>query len=364
VEIHIKSGDWIKHKHQQDANYDNVILHVVLEEDQTILDKQGRRIPCLELKKRISARELKKYRLLKTNQSPLPCNEHITSVPAVYVTSAIEKALSLRLEGKAQRFRQFLENTAHNWEYSFIIQLFRNFGASVNKDSFEILARSIPPGILLKEKHDLQKLEALIFGQSGFLDQDFNDEYPRKLQHIYAFQQAKYSIQPMQSTNWKFMRMRPMNFPTVRIAQLAFLIHNKPSFIDALKNMLKVSEYIDFFESEVSDYWLDHYNFDKKSAREPKKLSSSFRSLILINTVVPLFFSLGIEQNFDTYKSKALSILSDLPSEKNKVIKSWNTYGIKALSAYDSQGLLELSTSFCLSKQCLKCPVGHYLMKN
>jgi hypothetical protein len=235
LEIHVLSSDWIKHKHQFDPAYRNVILHVVLEEDVIIKDIDGNTIPCLELKKRINKNELSKYTLLQNQQSWIPCERIIHSVSDLSKIQAIEKAAISRLEAKSLYIQRLLTFTNFHWEYSFLIMLFRYFGSNVNSDAFESLAKSIAPSLLQKEKSNPLYLEALLFGQAGMLNGNSQDEYYLNLQKRYWFQLSKYSLTPVPGSSFKLMRMRPSAFPTIRISQLSSLIYNTASFFDIIR---------------------------------------------------------------------------------------------------------------------------------
>lgn len=364
IEIHVFSDDWYKHKHQEDTRYDNVILHVVLEENTPVIDRQGRRIPCLEMKNRIPGQELRKYKLFQSQKHPISCFRQLKEVPSIYRTSAVEKGVTQRLLRKAGSFDRILKQHANDWEHSLIIQIFRNFGATVNADAFEHLGKSIPPALIRKARARIIDLEALLFGYAGFLEKEYQDEYPNQLKHLYTFQKLKYKIKPKTFPDWKFMRMRPGNFPTIRLAQLSALLHHRTALVNALKQMENVKEIIEYFALPLSGYWQEHYHFDKASKKPNRGISRPFIHLLIINTLSPFLYTLGVKKNDDKMKAKAFDLLSLVPPENNKFTRQWEKLDFKISSGMESQGLLELYQAFCQPKKCLQCPIGHYLMKN
>jgi len=364
VEMHILSSDWTKHGHSSDTAYENVILHVVFEEDVPILDENGNKISCLELKNKLYSSDLKKYRLLQLNKNWVPCSPHLNSISRISKINAIENAALSRLSYKAQYIKNVLDATNTNWERSFIIILFRYFGANINGDAFEMLAKSIDPHVLEKEKNEEINLEALLFGQAGLLQENQADEYPNRLYFIYQYQKRKYGLRSIPPSTWKFLRMRPVSFPTIRISQLASLLFKNRTLFDKVRDAASVKQLHEFFSCSSSRYWNDHYLFDKKSKTIKKTLSSAFRDKILINVVAPFYFIYAFYKNDDFFKTKAVSLWEDIKFEKNRIIDKWGENGIKAMSALDSQGLIELKKGFCDKKQCLRCPIGYEIMNS
>ena len=363
IEIHIKASDWEKHGHQHDVNYNNVVLHVVMEEDSPVYNEQGIRIPCLELKKRINRNALKKYSLLQKNNFQIPCKDHISTIPEIHISHAVEKALVERHQKKSDRLVQFLNRYNNDWEHSFFILLSRNFGVYVNTEPFEQMALTIPPLTLRKERFSLINLESLLFGQSGFLSEELKDDYSIELFKMYSFLQLKYKLKPIKSQLWKFMRMRPGNFPSIRLAQLAALIHKHDSFISHLKQHTTKKEIFEFLNATTSPYWHSHFTFDNHSEKAIKTISTTFKSLLLINTISIFYFTYGSLKKQDTFKERAIDVLNQLKPEENKFIRQWKSLGIVPKSAYESQGLLGLYQNYCLYKKCLDCPIGRHIMK-
>lgn len=362
IEIHIKASDWIRHKHQNDKAYDNVILHVVLEEDEDIFNREGNKIPCLELKNRIDPKMLSRYRLMNPSNNWVPCSGQLAKVDPLIKFKALEIAAISRLEKKLSVIHNILSKTGNNWELTFRIMLFRYFGVKVNLDAFEKLAWSFPHIILEKEKSNIENIEALLFGLAGMLDREFKDDYPKRLKFKYEFFALKYSLRSMAPTEWKFLRMRPVSFPTIRIALLSSLLFRHQSFFDKIRSLEDLSTFYDLFDTQVSHYWKDHYLFDIESKTIIKKSSKSFKDMLLINVVSPFFLCYGMEKNDISLKEKALSLLEKLPFEKNKITKRWIDFSMPDKSALESQGLLSLKRNYCERKKCLQCPIGVKIM--
>ena len=267
VEMHLKSSEWIAHSHQNDQAYENVILHVVLEEDRKILREDGTPIPCLELKKRIAGRLSRIYQKLLHNEQWIPCQYDFFKVGEMTKTLWLDRLMVERLECKTIVIEKLLKENKNNWEATFYQSLARNFGVKVNADPFERLARTIPLSIVGKHKSSLFQIEALFFGQSGLLHNSFQDEYPQRLQKEFDFLRKKYQLHPIEKTSWKFLRMRPANFPTIRIAQFAQLIFQSVHLFSKILAASNVKEIENMFELRLSNYWQSHYVFDKKSSR-------------------------------------------------------------------------------------------------
>ena len=289
VEIHVYASDWIQHQHQNDNAYNNVILHVVLKEDQKICRPNGTDIPCLELKNRIPAKLVKNYKRLIHDSAYLPCRDLLGKVPQLTKTLWLDRLMVEKLESKTNWINHLLERNKNHWEETFYQILARNFGLKVNAQPFEILAQIMPLGVLSKYKNSLFQIEALLFGQSGLLDKDFKEEYPNKLKTEFQFLRKKYQLQPMKAEAWKFMRMRPANFPTIRIAQWASLIYQSAHLLSKVLAAQNVKEIENMFEVKLSNYWQDHYVFDKISPKKVKTLGKGTIHLLIINTIAPFF---------------------------------------------------------------------------
>jgi len=363
IEMHLKSSQWYEHKHQEDKAYDNVILHVVLEEDKPVLRKNGGRIPCLELKQLVHPDLTGSYRALIENNKKIPCYTQFASVPEHITHLFLSRILIERLEEKTSFILEELTRNEQDWNAVCYKYIGRCFGLSVNTDAFEMLCHSLDWKILSKHKDQLLHVEALLYGQAGMLERDFVDSFPKTLKREYHFLQTKYGLAPIPSQTWKFMRMRPANLPTVRIAQFAFFIFKTEFLFSKILAARNVKELSQIFSLHLDNYWKTHYMFDKESKACRKTLGKSMIQLIIINGVVPLYFAYGISIGEESYKEKALSILEELPPEKNRVLQFWSELNMRPANAVESQALLHLKKHFCDRKQCLRCAVGNHVLK-
>ena len=362
VEIHIKSSDWNKHHHNVDSAYNNVILHVVLENDSDIVLSDGRLLPCLELK--IPDKYIKRYQSLMSSQSWIPCQVDIPKLNNFFVNHWLDRMLLERLERKADEIMQIYHHNGNSWEESFYQLLARYFGMKVNADPFEQLARSVPLKILAKHKNSLLRLEAILFGQAGFLDDSISeDSYYSDLQREYCFLKSKFKLKSIEKRRWKFMRIHPVNFPTVRIAQFANLIHQSQSLFSKIKQVENIDEFYLLLESEASQYWDIHYRFGEKVDFQKKVLGKSTIDVLIINAIVPILFVYGKEIGNLSYVDNALSFLEKMKPEKNSIIKSWIESGIVVKAAYHSQSLLHLKSEYCDKYKCLECELGNRILR-
>lgn len=359
VELHLKTSDWGKHHHQTDKNYNNVILHVVWEDDQ-IDNKKS--IPVIELKSRVSKILLQRYEELMNSSSFIPCEKMIHSVRDIIWKSWKERLLAERLLRKAKIVVTYLQQNNFHWEETFWWLLARNFGMKVNADAFEDMARSFPVNILAKHKSQIHQLEALLFGQAGLLDSRVEEDYPKLLQKEYKFLQSKYKIKPIHIP-LHFLRMRPGNFPTIRLAQLAMLVQGSAYLFSKIKEGSSVKAIRKLFDVTANDYWHYHYRFDETSSFKKKKLGDTMIDNIIINTVCPVLFAYGNYHNENKYKDKALKWLEQTTAETNSITKGFLKLNIENKNAYDSQALIELKNEYCNKKRCLECSVGNYLLK-
>lgn len=364
IEIHVKASDWFIHHHQNDEAYNNIILHVVHENDKTITRKNGEPIPVIEVKKCYNPFLLERYQDFISNMSPISCHRHMKDINHFKLMSWFDSLMIERLNEKTIRFQEKLLNTKTDFGEVFYQKLCRNFGFKTNADAMEQLATSLPWAIVNKHKNDLFQLEALLYGQAGFLSSTFHDSYPKRLTAEYTFLAVKYSLKPMDKKVWKFMRMRPANFPTIRIAQFAGLLYCSPDILNQLLDTEKISHVLSFLKINASPYWNNHYQFDLISEPERiKKLGAASARLITINTIVPFLFIYNQYKNAVDYDKKALDWMEQLPTEKNAIVDAFIQLGIKADNALQSQALLQLKGKYCDLKRCLDCRIGHELLK-
>ncbi len=364
VEIHINASDWLKHHHTKDKAYANIILHVVYNNDIALTGYQSHSFHTLELKNILAPSLLQKYDSIKNSHDWIPCERSIHRVPNLIKQNWINRLLVERLEEKASLIQQKLQLNTMNWEACLYEMLAKNFGFNVNAVPFEMLSKALPFFVLQRHKNSLLQLEALVFGTAGMLQQNFHDNYLQALQNEYLFLQKKHKLIPMEKHLWKFLRLRPANFPSIRLAQFAAILHqtehlfSKILHIDDLKYLRKL------LNVEVSTYWKNHFVPDKSSKKSVKKLGKSAFESIVINTIVPLLFVYGKKMGQELYVDRALKFLELIKPENNSKIGPFKSLGFVLHSAYESQGLLQLKNNYCTHKRCLQCAIGNNLLKN
>ena len=360
VEIHLLSSDWQKHDHHHNKAYDNVILHVVDKADTVVTRMDGTIIPQLELK--FPASIYHQYHTLLANSQWVSCASLVGSIPSIFIHSWKNALLSERLEQKLNAINQLLDESNNHWEDAFYKTLARNFGFGTNSQAFEMLAKSLPLTALAKHKDDIVAIEAMLFGQAGLLHSTEEDEYMNRLKKEYAFYQSKFSLVPIDGSQWKLLRLRPDNFPHLRIAQFASLIHDSSKLFSKIVENPQLDFLALAFQSQPSSYWNTHYHFGASSKPKSKKLGTQSINLLIINTVVPFLFCYSIKKNDESLKERALYLLEQLPAERNAVITNWNALNIASDNAADTQALLFLKKEYCDNKKCLRCRIGHKLL--
>lgn len=360
VEMHLRSSEWYVHGHDTDPAYDGVILHVVLEEDRPVFRRDGSRIPCLELRHRVPAGARNRYWRLLHNEYWVPCQTQLQTVPAPVRAVWLQRVLAERLTRQSETFAQRLGTGARDWESAFYQTVARTMGGRVNGEAMEMLARSVSLRILQKHKHSLLQLEALLFGQSGLLPDPEPEEAPyvTQLRREYRLLRTKYDLTPLPVTAWRFLRMRPNNFPTVRIAQLACLYHRSGQLFGKALAAADARELRNMFVVSLSNYWRDHYRFGPVGERRSGRLGESAIRSLLINAVAPALITYARLRSEQRYHDRAVALLELLPPESNSVITRWRGLGWAAASAAETQGLLELKSTYCAAGRCTDCAVG------
>jgi hypothetical protein len=357
VEVHIKASDWNTHEHDTNPAFDNVILHITHQNDQPVYTSGGRQVATLALE--FDEVYFRNHNALLGTQKWIPCADDLGSVDAIFLSSFMSKLGIERLEGRTRQITDNLDQTVNDWDEAFYRQIARSFGFHVNSQPFESLARSIPYIIVKKYSHDLTQLEALFFGQAGFLHDDYNsDDYYNKLKTEYRFLRAKYKLQPLDTYLWKFMRLRPNNFPAVRIAQFSALIHRNPSLFSGILEAESLDHLLEKLSVDVSEYWHNHYLFDRPSVSAIKLMGKESAMIIIMNTIVPFYFTYGKKMGLPQLQDKALQFLEEIEAEDNSTIKQWRQSGIIPRNAFDSQALLQLKNEYCDKKHCLACAIG------
>ncbi len=364
VEMHLQASEWLAHRHQEDPAYDNVVLHVVLEEDRPIQRRSvGSVLPCLVLQGRIPPLLLATYQRLEHERAWIPCEGFFAATPDIIRLNWLDRVLVERLEQKTAAIADLLVTTGNHWEVAFYQLLARNFGLKVNTEPFEALARSLPLPILAKHKNNPLQVEALLFGQAGLLSGIFAEAYPQILAREYRHLAHKYGLTPLTASQWKFLRLRPANFPTIRLAQFAALVHQSAHLFSQTLETDSLRSLENLFAVQPADYWLTHYQFDKVSHPRSKLLGRDFTHLLIINTIVPFLFHYGHTKGNADFQNRALRLLEELPAEENAVLEAWAALGMPARHAYQSQALLHLKTRYCDAKRCLECGVGNFILK-
>jgi len=361
VELHLKTSDWYRHGHQDDKNYANVVLHVVWEHDKNNETLQ-QSIPIIELRSRVAKILLQRYDDLMHSVAFIPCEKSIAAVKDITWQGWKERLLAGRLLRKANIAETFLQQNNFHWEETFWWLLARNFGMKVNADAFEAVARSISLNILAKHKSQIHQLEALLMGQAGLLEKDFEEDYPVLLKKEYRFLQNKYGLQRVKIPLYS-LRMRPSNFPAIRLAELAMLVHESSHLFSKIKEAASAGEIKKFFEVTANDYWHYHYQFDEQSSFKRKKTGETMIDNVIINTVAPVLFAYGNYHGEEKYKNKAIQCLEEIAAEKNLITKGFIELNIENKNARDSQALIELRNEYCNKRRCLECAVGAAILK-
>lgn len=364
VEIHINSSEWIDHRHHIDQAYENVILHVVWKENQFILQKDESKLPTLELKGRVSDDLLLRYKKLISQPESIPCAAHLPQIAQIKKVSMIEKTLIERLESKSLIVLDLLKANGNDWEQTAYHVFCKNFGFKINSPSFERLAEVMPHRFLMKHSQLLQ-VEAMLFGQAGFLDEKKNtDSYFQLLKREYNMLSKKYSLaeRRMSSSQWKFLRLRPANFPTIRIAQLAALITNQKNIFSKIVDATSYKDLMSMFSVTQSEYWQRHYRFDYPTEEKIAGLGEASIHNLLINSAIPLLVAYGKARDEQAFLDRAINFLQQIPAENNAIITRWKKHDIKAASAADSQGLIGIFNNYCERKRCLDCTIGFTIL--
>ena len=361
IEIHQRASDWNKHGHQNDPVYRNTILHVVSVSDIQVFNDLGSCVPVLVIRWPHWIED--NYEMLIKSQDWIGCASLLYQVDPFRIKFFLNGIVIERLKQKIEAISKVLTETKDDWGETFYCMLARNFGLKENALPFEMVARSLPQSVLARHHDSLFQIEALLFGQAGLLGEElFGDEYYLELRKEYRFLAVKYGLKPIEGHLWKFMRMHPGNFPTIRLAQFAMLIHHSKGLFSAVIEANNLEDLQQLFMVKASDYWDSHYSFNKPSVNRKKVFGDQIFSLIVINVVVPFYFLYGESQNKLFLKDRALVILEQMPAENNSAISRWAGAGIIAANALESQALLHLQRNYCEPRKCLDCTIGHKII--
>ena len=362
IEIHLKSSDWYVHHHERDAAYENVILHVVWEHDTEIFRKNNTEIPVLELKKYVDALTIANYQSLMLQKSWIFCEKQIKEIDSFLFENWQERLFFERLERKSNPIFELLEQTHHDWEAVLFCLLAKNFGLNTNGEIFMKIAQSIPFSVIRKESFEIENLEALFFGNSGLLNAENEDNYFKDLKFRYFYLLHKYQMDKKIMEPVQFFKHRPDNFPTIRLSQLANVYHKHQNLFSKISTLKSLENIYEVFEVSVSEYWQNHYQFDKESPKKKKLLSKSFVDLLVINTIIPLQFAYAKSQGKEISED-LIYLLKQVTPEKNAVLDKFISFGIQSKNAFETQSLLQLKNEYCNKSKCLECAIGIELLK-
>jgi hypothetical protein len=363
IEIHVNSSDWYLHHHECDSNYENVILHVVWEHDCAVFRKDNSEIPVLELKNLVSTSLLNQYKQLKSSKTWINCEKEIRLIPQFLFQNWQERLFFERLERKSNPIELFLSESKNDWETALFCFLSKNFGLNSNGESFFRMAKLLPFSIIRKESNEIENIEALFYGQASMLNEVKEDTYYQDLKKRWEYLKNKYQLQTCYIEPIQFFKLRPDNFPTIRLSQLASLYYTHQNLFSKVISVASVNEIYDIFSVSSSEYWQNHYHFDKQSPRKNRLLSNSFIDLLIINTIIPFKYAYEKSLGKDT-SEKNIQYLEQIKPESNSVIKKFNHFGIHTKNAFQTQALLQLKNEYCDKNRCLECAIGIELLKN
>jgi hypothetical protein len=365
VEIHTKSSHFDNHGHQNDPAFNNVILHVVAENDKKVFNAKGEEILTVEIS--FDSSYYEKYTFIVNNPYIIACQDDIRKLDDIFVRHWLNSLVIERFKAKSESILKIFSETGNDWEETFYRVLTRYFGFRVNTEPFEMLATALPFRIIRKHTDNLFQIEALLFGTAGLLDtglfkEAISDEYYRNLIKEYSVLSSKYSLQPLHGWLWKFSKLRPSNFPTVRLSQLAAMLSVAGGLFSRVLEVADIKQIKELFEVSASSYWDDHFVFGKKSRNKTKNTGSQAADILLINAVIPLIFVYGLSRDCQDFKERALSFLENIAPEENIITSEWKTAGIIAESAFYSQALIQLRNEYCKKRKCLDCRIGNKII--
>jgi hypothetical protein len=363
IEIHLKTSDWLKHKHQQDKNYDTIILHVVYEHDIDLAQNQTNNVEVLEVKKLIAESTIETYNQLNSSKDKIPCSNQLATVNDIKFIAWLERMTVERLEGKIKLIENYFKSVNGDYTQTFYFMLLRNFGFKVNSLPFELLAKNLPITTLLKHSDNLLQLEALLLGTSGLLEDQFEDKYILQLQNEFDYLKNKYRIIPLNKEIFKFSKLRPANFPTIRLAQFARLINSKPGLFIAPYDFSNYEEIVVSLKINLDGYWKNHYNMDGNLTSKDLTLGLSSIENLIINTFAPFYFFYSKRTGKEEIGDLAIELLNKCDFEQNTKTKLFLDKKAILKTAADSQATINLFDNYCTKKACLKCGVASSLLK-
>ena len=362
VEIHVRSSDWLRHGHQNDPKYQSIILHVVYQNDVDL----NLSVPTLELKDYISNDLIREYEQMSRSQDLLPCKVGLPSITPLQFTSWLSRLAVERFERRRREIVDIVHACHEDWAEATFRCFVANFGFRTNAPAFESLAKSLPYKCLLKHKDSRLQVYALVFGLAGFLE-DMNgdaDDYFNMLQSEYQYLRYKYQLTPINLKIWNLLRLRPQNFPCVRLAQLSECLYRVPDLIQQVlqgQDMDALLKNISQFEPHP--YWKTHRHFGITTAEHVCKIGPQTVNLLTINTIVPVRISYAHFYGNELMKERALAMLENIDFELNSITRPYVVAGFPSDNALFSQALLELYRFYCTSKRCLQCDIGCVILR-
>jgi hypothetical protein len=369
VEIHIRTSDWFKHNHHLDEKYNSVILHVVYEDDLPNVKETTYKFPILELKSYISESLLKNYEIIRQSTQILPCapfikmkKEENNNYLKLLFSSLFSKMIAERLEYKQSQINKIYTECSGDWDETIFRLLAINFGFHTNQTAFELMTKSLPYKVLRNHSNNHLQVYALLFGQSGLLEDQMDDPYYVKLQNEYQYLKKKYRLIPIHVKNWNLLRMRPQNFPCIRIAQLCEIVHHYPQLFHRIETQTEVAQFEHIFMNQPDPYWSSHYQFGKSAKPHGILIGRATFELLMINTIIPVLYSYGIFSGNSEIQERAVDLYSIIEPENNHLITQYKESGFPIKSAFDTQSIIHLSKNYCNSKKCLDCPLGQKII--
>ena len=371
VEIHDRSHDWYVHGHDHDSAYNNVVLHVAGVVDDNVITSDGKFLPQLQLD---VPKEINDHykELLETDQYP-PCYKIIPDLTKLTIHSWMSALQTERLEQKTEAIKARVDRNNGSWENGYFTTLARNYGFGINGDAFEMWANTLPLKAVDHHRDDVFQIEAIFMGQAGLLELNtipsqyqrdaLNEGYFAKLRNEYQYLAHKFSMKPMDATMWRFLRLRPQNFPHIRISQLANLYYSRRAGLSSLVECTTIEQLKAVLATSVTPYWETHYTFGSTSCRNDKNLSPASLNLLMINTAIPMLFAYGKHKSDEALCDRAFDLLEQLKAENNYITRLWQQCGLTAQNAGDSQALIQLKKEYCDKKDCLRCRIGFEYLK-
>ncbi len=360
IEIHTLASDWYRHHHDQDERYNTIILHVVGKSDLSIQRENGETIPQIELE--LEKHVMNKYKLLKQSDNWIRCKPLWEGLNKDFLQFQLSHFIYERIYRKGKELLPILQQNKNDWATTFYHSLIKSFGMRTNALPFELTGKSTPLRAIVQEKADLRGLEALLLGQAHLINENPRDSYEADLKKRYEYQARKHTLRPIDSSLWKFGRMRPANFPHIKIVQFADLLHHSEHLFSKIKEAKELDDIRILLKCQTSSYWENHYVFGKETKRKSKHLDSASIDSLIINAVVPLYFLYAERHEDEVMQERCLKWLEQIPPEKNKIIEGWESIGQKASNAYQTQALIELKTQYCNLNKCLHCSIGQHLL--